>query len=96
MSEDSDGQSKGGRTTVMRHGSEHMREIGRRGGLKTAATHDMGEIGAQGGQATVEAHGADHMRKIGHNGGRGLLNTWGPGFLEAIGHLPPKRKRGSS
>lgn len=38
-----DGPSKGGKTTVERHGREHMREIGAKGFAATVARHYQGD-----------------------------------------------------
>lgn len=50
---DTNPSSRGGRTTAARYGSDHMREIGRRGGLKHSPEH-MRTIAHRGGAAYRE------------------------------------------
>lgn len=46
-----------------------LREISRRGGLKTARLHDMAVIGSAGGRQTAK-RGSRYFARIGHLGGK--------------------------
>lgn len=47
-----------------KYGEDYFKEIGRRGGQRTAERTDMKELGKKGGDTTLARHGRDYFRDI--------------------------------